>query len=360
MANPNFQSTTTTDLTSGVSDRTIDSKTSEGGYGNKENRHNNANASKYYGYFHNVGEFRSAIKSYAIRILGWGYSCGDSETKVTLDHISGNGSDTFWSIMFNHLHVKKFNGDSYMQIIRDDDSDRTSTLINLKSLDPKRVTTITNEQGLIIRYEYSQGNGTIKNLKPEQVLHSVNNRILDEPLGTAETSAVEWVLEAVQEAERDWRRLMHRSSVRVLYVDEEDTTKQAKLKTELAVGISKGEILIIPCKPEDAKFQDLEVPAADAWVRYLNYLEGKFYSQLGISKVSIGGTTENNTEASAKVNIVITEPVWIKEITELENDLWNQIGIRIKINKAPSLMDNMQTDEAKNTGQTKLQYQGSQ
>jgi hypothetical protein len=58
--------------------------------------------------------------------------------------------------------------------------------------------------------------------------------------------------------------------------------------------------------------------------------------------------------------MVITEPVWIKEITEIENDIWNQLNIRIKIRKQPSLMENMQTDEAANTGQTKLQYQGAQ
>ena len=357
MANPNFNSTTTTDFTNAVENHSIDSKTTDGGYGNKENKWSNPNAQKYYGYFHNVGEFRSAIKSYAIRVLGWGYDCPSSRDAENLKMITGNGKETFWAVIFNHLHTKKFNGDAYAQKIRDEES---GILINLKPLDPRRVTHVSNEKGVLTHYEYLQGNGKTQRLELDEVFHSMNNRILDEPHGTSETSAVEGVIEAVQEVERDWRRLMHRSSVRVLYVDEEDTTRQNQLKTTLATSIEKGEIIIIPCKPEDANFKDLEVPPADAFVRYLNYLEGKFYSQLGISKVSIGGTTENNTEASAKVNMVITEPVWIKEITELENDILNQLGIEIKIRKAPSLMENMQADQSKNTGQDKLQFSGNQ
>jgi len=355
--NSNLAYTSTTDFASGVPNVTIASKTTDGQYGSKENRWNNPDASKYYGYYYNVGEFRSAIESFAIRVLGWGYETLNARDKVILDHVQGTGKDTFWGLIFNHLCVKKFNGDAYTQIIRDKDS---GVLINMKSLDPKRITHVTNEKGLLSHYMYSQGEGEEKRLELNEVLHSMNNRILDEPHGTAVTSAIEWVIEAMQESAKDQRRLMHYSSVRVLYVDESDTTRLNQLKTELAAGIKNGNVLLLTCKPEEAKFEDLVVPPIDAFIRYQSWLENKFYSELGISKVAIGGTTENNTEASAKTNVFITEPVWIKEITELEQDIWNQIGIKIKINKQPSLMDNMQSDEAANTGQTKLQYKGAQ
>jgi hypothetical protein len=356
MANSNLYYSTTADIPNGVPNYAIPTKTTDGNFSSDENTWTNSNASKYYGYFYNIGEFRSAIKSYAIHILGWGYTCANIHDQHNLNLISGNGKETFWSIMFNHLHTKKFNGDAYAEIIRDD----KGILINLKPLDPRRMTHITNKKGRITAYDYEQASGEKKRYAPEKIFHSMNNRILDEPHGTSETSAVEWVCEAIQEAERDWRRLMHYSSVRILYADETDTTRLNQLKTELATGIKNGSVVILTCKPEEAKFEDLTVPPADAFVRYLNYLENKFYSQLGISKVAIGGTTENNTEASAKVNMVITEPVWIKEITELQDDILNQLGIELKINKQPSLMENMQADEAANTGQTKLEYQGAQ
>ncbi len=357
----NLNASTTTDFQSGVPNYQIDSKTSEGGYSSKENRHSNTNASIYYGLFRGHGEFRSAILSYVIHVLGWGYKT-DPLTESILSLIKGNGKENFWKLMYKHLECKKWNGDAYTQIIRMKPTELfpQGRLINLKTLDPNRVTEITDENGIIIRYEYAQGNGGMKGLTPEKVLHSSNNPAIDEPLGIAETEAVKWVIEAMLENGIDQRRLMHYSSVRVLYVDETDTARLTKLKTELASGIKNGNVVILTCKPEEAKFEDLVVPPIEAFIRYQNWLENKFYSQLGISKVSIGGTTENNTEASAKVNMVITEPVWLKEIKEIEDDLWNQLGIKIIINKQPSLMDNMQTDEAANTGQTKLQYQGSQ
>jgi hypothetical protein len=353
--NSNLAYTSTTDFANGVPNITIDSKTTDGGYTSKENKWNNPNASKYYGYYYNVGEYRSAIESFAIRVLGWGYECLNIHDKNNLDLITGTGKEDFGKILFNHLCTKKFNGDAYCQIIRDGD-----IIINLKPLDPRRVTHITNENGLIVDYEYSQGNGEFKRLGVKNVLHSMNNRILDEPHGTAVTSAIEWVIEAMQESAKDQRRMMHYSSVRVLYVDETDTVRLTQLRTELAAGIKNGNVVILTCKPEEAKFEDLVVPPIDAFIRYQNWLENKFYSELGISKVSIGGTTENNTEASAKTNVFITEPVWIKEITELENDIKFQLGIEIKINRQPSLVDNMQSNEAKNTGQNKLEMQGEQ
>lgn len=351
----NLNKTTTTDFEN-VQDfsYSMDEKVTEGGYAEDENEWTNVYASKYYGFYYGVGEYRASINAFATWVIGQGYDT-DNRTNVQLDNITGWGEDTFQSIIWNMLCVKKFSGDSYSQIMRND----KGTLINLKPLDPRRMKHITNKQGILIRYDYAQGDGKVKRLKPNEVLHFCNDRILDEPHGTAVTSAVEWVCEALQEAYRDWRRIMHKSSLLIFYVDEQDTTRLTKLKSEMATGIKNGDVLILTCKPEEARLEPMQAPPAQAWSLYVNNLEDKFYKQLGVPKVVLGGTAEN-TEASAKVGVISYEPIWVREITELEKDLWNQLAIKIKIRKQPSLMANMQEDEAKNTGQTKLEYQGSQ
>ena len=351
----NIGKTTTTDFTN-VTDfsYTVDSKSTEGGYGHKDKEWTNSNASKYYGFYYDVGEFRAAINAFATWVIGQGYDT-DIRTKVLLENITGWGEDTFTSIIWNMLCVKKFSGDSYSEIVRND----KGTLINLKTLDPRRMKHIINTKGIIERYEYTQGDGKVEKFKLFEILHFCNDRILDEPHGTAVTSAVEWVCEALKEAYRDWRRIMHKSSLLIFYVDEQDTTRQTTLKTQMAAAIKNGDVMILTCKPEEARLEPISAPPAQAWMIYINNLEDKFYKQLGVPKVVLGGTAEN-TEASAKVGVISYEPIWTREITELEADLWNQLGIKIKIRKQPSLMDNMQTDEAKNTGQTKLEYQGSQ
>jgi hypothetical protein len=329
-------------------------KVTDGNYAQKENKWTNSNASKYYGVYYDVGEYRAAINAFATWVIGQGYDC-DPRTKVILENISGWGEDTFLSVIWNLISVKKFNGDAYAEIMRNDNG----TLINLKPLDPRRMTHITNQKGQLERFEYQQADGQIKKFDRNDILHFCNDRILDEPHGTAVTSAVEWVCDALKEAYRDWRRSMHKSSLLIFYVDEQDTARQTTLKTQMANGIKNGDVMIITCRPEEARLEPSPTPPAEAWRIYMDNLENKFYRQLGVPKVVLGGTAEN-TEASAKVGVIAYEPIWTREISELEADLWNQLAIKITIRKQPSLMDNMQTDESKNTGQTKLKYQGSQ
>ncbi|KKK51552.1 hypothetical protein LCGC14_3113800 [marine sediment metagenome] len=225
MTNTNFSKTTTTDLQSGVPDYAQDSKETDGNFSQKENKWTNPDAAKYYGFYYGVGEYRAALNAFATWAVGQGYTVDNVKDKVILDHIRGWGEDTFLSIIWNMIVVKKFNGDSYAEVIRNE----KGTLINLKVLDPRRMAHISNKQGVLDHYEYSQSDGTAKKLKPLQVLHFCNKRVLDEPHGTAETSAVEWVIEKIQQAREDFARLMHVSSVRILYVDENDTTKQNKI-----------------------------------------------------------------------------------------------------------------------------------
>ncbi len=350
MANTNFSKTTTTDLTNAVPDITVDSKITEGNFSQTENKWTNVNASKYYGFYYNVGEYRAAINSFATWVVGQGYTAQTLRDTAELEGIDGFGNETFRSILWGMICTKKFNGDAYALILRSD----KGTLINLITLDPRRITHISNKQGRLVGFDYSQDDGKQKRYDTTEIFHLCNERILNEPHGTSITSAVEWVIEKMKQAREDYARIMHVSSVRIFFVDESDTTRQDVIKTQYAKAIKDGEVMMLTCKPEDARFQDLEVPPADAWIRYMDNLEDKFYKQLGVPKATLGGTSDN-TEASAKVGVLVYEPIWTQETVELEADVWNQLAKRIKINKQPSLLDNAKRDEAKNKGQLGFQ-----
>ena len=354
MAHPDYNKTTTTSMETAVSQYSVDYKSSDAG-SSKENKWKNNDFSKYYGFYHNVGEYKAAIDSFATWCVGQGYTVFNTRDKILLDHITGWGEDTFQQILWQGIVIKKVGGDSYTEIILDEDGD----LLNLKPLNVAKMTHITNEKGILLGYEYMQADGSIKKFKTYEIFHLCNKRVIDEPHGTPETKSIEWVMNAIEEARRAYRKIVQRSCIRILYVDESDTAKLTQINTEYSAGIKNGEILIIPCRPEDAKFEDLLLPPIESILRWMEYLEDKFYKQLGVPKVVLGGTSEN-TEASAKVGVISYEPIWTMEISELEKDILNQLGIMIKINKQPSLMDNMQADESANTGQTKLEYQGSQ
>ena len=103
----------------------------------------------------------------------------------------------------------------------------------------------------------------------------------------------------------------------------------------------------------------MNLPPVEAFLSWIRYLGDQFYNQLGINKAAIGGT-QDNTEASAKVGLFSNESVWAREISEVEADLWNQLAVKIKINKQPSMMDNLQTQESKNNAQTGFQPNDTQ
>jgi len=306
---------------------------------------------EYLGYYQTIPELKKAIDTYATWVLGQGYTA-DSLTKVLLDNLKGWGEDSFLSILWNLIVTKKFNGDAFAEIIRADN--KTKTIINLKPLNPRKVRIVVGRKGTIKRYDYTQSDGKKQAFKPEDIFHLSNDRIADQIHGTSVIDCVKWVIETRQEVLADIRRISHRATIRVLYVDEDDITKRTHLKRDYADAIKKGEVLILPGRPKDAGFQDLTIPPIQVMLEFTQYLENFFYQAVGVPK-AISGGVQDNTEASAKVGMVVFDPIYIREITDLTADIWSQLGLRVEFTGQKSMMDNIQSDEVKNTGQTNFQ-----
>jgi hypothetical protein len=213
---------------------------------------------------------------------------------------------------------------------------------------------VTDSKGMIIRYEYtiSGKSGKTEKFKPTDILHLCNNRVTNEIHGVSDVEAVEWIVETQEEAMRDWRRQLHRNGVaRIVEVDTDNTTKIASLKTQWKDAIDKGDVLILPKGTAEVKDVSASVQNPLDWIKYLDNL---FYMSIGVPRVILGGS-EEFTEASSKIGYLTFEQIYLKEQTELEADLWNQLGIRIKFNKPASLKNELLVSEQKNTGQTGFQ-----
>ena len=98
-------------------------------------------------------------------------------------------------------------------------------------------------------------------------------------------------------------------------------------------------------KKGDAEFMDLGLPPIDAFMRWIEYLDGLFYQVVGVPKAILA--IEGVTESGGKMGNLNFEPVYTKEQMLLEGDLWQQMAIKVKFNRPPSLADNLATDEAK-------------
>jgi hypothetical protein len=330
----------------------VPSQTTDGANdGNKETRYNNEKFSSYYGKYNSTTKIKMSIKAFATWVVGLGWEA-DTDTTVLLNHISGAGEDTFLSIIWNMLVIKKVHGDAYAEIIRDSE---TGTLINIKPLSPQNIIVVYNDQGIIDRYEQASRIEGKKNkvIFPQGMLHLVNDRVADSIRGDSVIESLEWNIEAQEEARRTHRKMLKRNGVvRVIEVDTEDRAKRDAFKTEWKTAIDNGDVLIIPKDVAEAKDWggNLDTNGVLAW---LNYLDSEFYQIIGIPKIIIGGS--GDIEGDSKIAFLTFEPTYKRSIRELKDDLYNQLGVKVDFILPPSLKAELQSNEAKNTSQTGFQ-----
>jgi len=348
----NVSNTTTTQLNSGLPKYSVSSKALVEAGAQEETYSTNC---QYWpqrlGYYKQIPELKQAVDSLALWVAGKGWTCELDDDTITLEGINGWGEDTFDSLMQQAIFLKKIQGEAYFEIIRNE-----GELINLKPISPGRMRNVVNPKGLLIAYEEldTKEGKPIRRYKTNEIFHIVNNRVANEIQGTSVIESCQWIIDARNEAMSDLRRILHRSTIRVLYVDMDDTSKIGVVRQQYQEAIKNGEVLILPGKPQENAFQDLQVPPTQAYLEWIRYLENVFYQAVGIPKIILGGSQEF-TEASSKVGYLTFEQVYAAEQRLLEQDLWNQLGIRIKFERPVSLKEDVLTSEAANTGQVGFQ-----
>lgn len=304
-------------------------------------------AAEQFGYYKRYGQLKKAIDTLWTYVVGKGFE-SDAATKVKLDYLKGQGEDTIHSILWN-LGVTSFVcGDSFAEIIEQD-----GKLINLKPISPERMRVVYGSNGLIKRYEFKTSKAKKpRTFKPEEIFHMINDRIGDEQRGTSVIECCKWVIDAIEEARRDYRIVLHRNvvPVRIIEIDSDDTTKLTTFKNQYKDAIKKGEVLIIPKNTVEIKQDTIKIQDPIAW---LQSLENYFYLAVGIPRVI--ASPDGLSEGSSKVGYLVFEPIYTFRQILLESDLWNQLYLRIKFNRPASLQDNIQSNERKNTSQMGFQ-----
>ena len=354
MAKLAASSTSTTDMTNAVTDFSVDSKNLDHTtQGSNETIHDFNEATQNFGYYFDTHELKEAANALAKWTVGKGFEV-DLATQPVLDNIDGWGEDTFQSIVWSLIVVKKIVGDSFAEIVRNDNG----TLVNLLPVSPERVRLIIDKGGRIKRYDVRKtADGLFKPVKREDMLHLSNDRVADQIHGTSQVDACRWVVDAIQEARRDERKIRHRElAMGVLEVDTDDQTKRNKIKAEYQTAVDKGEVLVLPKGLAEIKDANSNPRDRLEWIKYLG---GLFFEAFGVPKIIIGGA-DQHTEAGGKVGYITFEPTYVQEQTLLEADIWNQLAIRIKFNRPASLGGTVQEDEAKNTGQVGFQPNDAQ
>ena len=336
-----------------VGEASIPSMNTQGATGQKETEYLNTNWSKYWGFFNANPELKSALILKSIWNVGKGYTTNDVETQVILEHISGKGKTTFRDILFNMDLIKNLGGDSYAEIIRDEDS---GTILNLKPLDPGSIKTICNDKGIIIRYEQinklPEGQKTIQKWKPNEIFHLTNNFLADNILGISDIVALEKTILAEQENFDDIKKIMHHQAIPMI-LWKLKTDDQAKIRdfiTKINNARKLGEDMFIPDDENVVTSEVIQINVAQAIFEWRNDIRNKFYRSIGIPQI-VPGAGGQSTESESKVIYLAFEQIVEHNQAYIEEQVWNQLGLKINLIPPASLAADLQRDQQKDSGQ---------
>lgn len=337
--------TSASDLTTAMDDFSVSTMNTDGISSCKETTWQQANWSKYFGYYIQIPELNSTIDARATWTVGKGYKA-DPETTFDLDMIKGYGRDTFNTILENMIRTMFIGGDSYAEIVRDKDS----KLINLKPLDTAVMTIVLDEKGIIKRYEQTsktKGNAAMK-FKPEEIFHLSRNRVADNIHGTSVIEKLEQIILMRNESMADYKQMMHRymKPRYIFHLDTDDTTKINQFKAKMDKAWADGENMYVPkgaVVPEQMSISPNSTLNPLAWI---DSLSDSFYEACATPKIIVGNS-KNFTEASAKIVYLAFQQSVEEDQLYIEEQCGSQLGITIDLEFPASLENELLSDKAK-------------
>lgn len=339
-----LSNTALSDMTNRVADVTVNSLNTDGATGQEEYTWQNTKWPTYWGYFNTISELKNAMLTKSTWVVGKGYEC-DVETKVILDHISGWGKDTFKDILFNMDLISRLAGDSFAEIITDE---KTGLLLNLKVLDPSSIKIVVDKKGIIKRYEQTNkitGN-TIK-FKPEEIFHLSHNRLADQIHGISDIISLQQTIDADNESFTDLKKLMHRQ-VRpfiIFKLGTDDPSKINAFKNKADEALNLGENMYVPFDADTVSYEVVQANISQSIFSWRDEIRQKFYRSLGLPLTVFGAASGN--ESQSKIEYLAHEQVFSHEQKFIEEQVWNQLYLKIKLVSPVTLLENLQQDQNK-------------
>jgi len=345
MPQTRISSAEASNLTTAITDITVNTISTDGALEQKETTYTNENWTQQLGYYKKIPELRAVIDAKATWTVGKGFKA-DEQTTLLLDTIKGIGKDTFNTILENMIRTMLIGGDAFAEIIRD----KEDNLINIKTLDSGTMAIVTNSQGLIKRYEQnSKVKGQPpKKFTPDKIFHLMRNRVADEIHGISMIDSLEWIILAKNEVQKINKTLMQRNlkPVMIFHLDTDDPTEIAAFKTKMDKLHADGENLYIP---KDVVVPELLSIAPNATLNplpWLDYLNNQFYLASGVPQIIVGGVGAI-TEAAVKIAYLAFQQTIEEDQLFIEEQTLSQLNLYIELEFPASLENELLSDNNK-------------
>lgn len=357
MPNTNISATSVGDMANAVPEITIAAASTDGISDQDETSWQNTKWGQWYGYYKTIPEVKIALDMRATWTLGKGYTA-DTHTTVILDHITGWGRDTFNSILKNMIITRRIGGDAFAEIIRGEKGD----LLNLKPLDPSTIKIIVDKKGILKRYEQtSKTGGGTKRFESNDIFHLINKRVADSIHGTSDLEAIENIILANNEAFVINKQVIKNFSKpkMMVEIDSDDTTKIAAFVLKFDEATKLGDNLFYPKGTVNPQVLAVPSNATLNIIPWKEHLNNYFYRVVGIPSILVGGGGETFTESSAKISYLAFQQSVEDEQLDIEEQVWNQLYIKIELTFPASLQNEMISDNNKDGRMQQTGFQPS-
>jgi hypothetical protein len=267
--------------------------------------------------------------------------------KAQLDHVTGDGKDSFEQMMWNHEVTKVVVGDAFIEVKKN----KKGVILNMIPISPERIRLVFGKNGLLKRYDTWDG-GKWTPIKKENMLHSRNKRIGDSMHGQSQIEPAKWIIDARNEALADERTIKHRDkALGIAYYETNQVGKISFANEQIEKAVKNGEMLGLP--KDTVKIEPYPSRSSEDRTAWISYLENFFYQVFGIPRSMV--TSDGTSEVGGISGHLIFERIYVKEQLDNEQDLFFQHQIDITWNRPPSLAPKTQENQTANTGTTNIQ-----
>ena len=157
----------------------------------------------------------------------------------------------------------------------------------------------------------------------------------------------------------DMQKIMHRQARPMIMfkLGTDDTVKIAAFVKKMDAAVNKGENIYIPDDANSVDFEVVQVNVSSIIMEWRNDLKNRFYRTLGLPQIVFGSA--GTTESGGKIEYLAHEQIFEKDQRSVENQIWQQLQLRINLIPPTSLLDNMEQDASKDGAMQQVNMQPS-
>jgi hypothetical protein len=187
--------------------------------------------------------------------------------------------------------------------------------------------------------------------QPNEIFHLTNNHIAGQMHGISDIDSLEKTILADDQSFEDLQKIVsfQAKPFIIFKMKTDDTAKISTFVEKVNAARQEGKDMFIPDDENLLSYEVVQVNPSSILLDWRTETRNRFYRQLGLPLILFGSS--GSTESGGKMETFAHEQVFEYGQKYIENQVWNQLAIKLDLIPPTSLLDNLQTDQAKDGAQ---------